>query len=213
MGARGAGGRLCASAWPAVAFVLVSGPWSGPAWALDRPLSGGLNQAVDAAGLEAERRGYSHAMNSATTSEGPAEEIGRHLAHMARSMRQRPGPDCVISGGEPVVKLVESSRRGMGGRNQQLVLASLELLADDVEGIAILSGGTDGEDGPTDAAGAIVDDDLGAARHDAAERDQQAEESEEGGGPSHEERIGRPHPHLKVRPRLPRAPAGTRRAR
>jgi len=114
--------------------------------------------AVDAAGMEAERLGYSHAMLSARKSEGPAEDVGRHLAEMALKMRQQPGPDCLVSGGEPVVTLVDPSRRGSGGRNQQLVLAALERLADDgARGIALLSGGTDGEDGPTDAAGAILD--------------------------------------------------------
>ena len=123
--------------------------------------------AVDAAGLEAERLGYSHAMLSAERSEGPAEQVGRHLAEMALKMRDEPGPNCLISGGEPVVTLVDESRRGLGGRNQQLVLAALERLADDgARGIALLSGGTDGEDGPTDAAGAILDAAvLSAARH------------------------------------------------
>ena len=64
-------------------------------------------------------------------SEGPAEDVGRHLAAMALRMRSGPGPDCLISGGEPVVRLVEASRRGLGGRNQQLVLAALEPLAAD----------------------------------------------------------------------------------
>jgi glycerate 2-kinase len=63
-----------------------------------------------------------------------------------------------------VVRLVESSRRGSGGRNQQLVLAALEFLAaDGAQGIALLSGGTDGEDGPTDAAGAILNSEILAA--------------------------------------------------
>ena len=93
--------------------------------------------AVDAAGREAERLGYSHALVSAEKSEGPAEQIGRHLAEMALKMRRGPGPDCLVSGGEPVVTLVDESRRGLGGRNQQLVLAALEHLADDgVEGIS-----------------------------------------------------------------------------
>ena len=114
--------------------------------------------AVDAAGLRAERLGYSHAMISAKHSEGPAEEVGRHLAETALAMRHRPGPDCLISGGEPVVRLVEASRRGRGGRNQQLVLAGMiELGASGMEGVLLLSGGTDGEDGPTDAAGAWGD--------------------------------------------------------
>ena len=54
-----------------------------------------------------------------------------------------------------------------GGRNQQLVLAALERLASDrnnpTEDIVLLSGGTDGEDGPTDAAGAFFDSDVIAA--------------------------------------------------
>ena len=59
--------------------------------------------AVDAAGLEAERRGYSHAMVAARQLEGEADSVGRHLAGMARHMRQSSGPDCLISGGEPTV--------------------------------------------------------------------------------------------------------------
>ena len=120
--------------------------------------------AVDAAGMEAERRGYSHAMTTATELEGTAEPIGRHLAEMALRMRDRSGPDCLISGGEPTVELVDAAQRGLGGRNQQLVLAAVERLAQDGgQGIALLSGGTDGEDGPTDAAGAIVDASVIAA--------------------------------------------------
>jgi glycerate-2-kinase len=79
-------------------------------------------------------------------------------------MRSEPGPDCLISGGEPTVTLVEESHRGKGGRNQQLALAALTHLVD-CHGIALLSAGTDGEDGPTDAAGAFVTEEvIGAAR-------------------------------------------------
>ena len=121
--------------------------------------------AVDGAGTEAVRRGYSPAMIAARELEGPAEDVGRHLADMATKMRESPGPDCLITGGEPIVKLAPASERGLGGRNQQLVLAALEqfLMRDDgtphnpLHQIVILSGGTDGEDGPTDAAGAIID--------------------------------------------------------
>jgi len=122
--------------------------------------------AVDAAGREAGRLGYSPSMVSAERSEGAAEEIGRHLAGMALKMRDGPGPDCLVSGGEPVVKLIDAAKRGQGGRNQQLALAALEQLADDgAAGIVLLAGGTDGEDGPTDAAGAILDASiLSAAR-------------------------------------------------
>jgi glycerate-2-kinase len=98
-------------------------------------------------------------MISATKCEGAAEDVGRHLAGMALGMRDNQGPNCLISGGEPTVKLVDEKRRGRGGRNQQLALAALEELGS-CEDICLLSGGTDGEDGPTDAAGAVVDADV-----------------------------------------------------
>jgi hydroxypyruvate reductase len=115
--------------------------------------------AVDAAGVEAERLGYSHAMIAATKSEGSAEEVGRHLASMALRMRDEPGPDCLISGGEPTVTLVDEKVRGKGGRNQQLALAALAELGD-CHDIALLAAGTDGEDGPTNAAGAFVSEEV-----------------------------------------------------
>jgi glycerate-2-kinase len=114
--------------------------------------------AVDAAGQEAMRLGYTPALNCAQKPEGLVEPIGRHLAEMALFMRTTPGPNCLISGGEGTVKLAPADRRGLGGRNQQTVLAALiQLVQADPRGIVILSGGTDGEDGPTDAAGAFVD--------------------------------------------------------
>jgi glycerate-2-kinase len=121
--------------------------------------------AVDAAGQEAVRRGYSPAMTAATTLEGPAEEIGIHLAQMARQMASQAGPNCLITGGEPTVRLAPPAIRGKGGRNQQLVLAALAELCNPKSKIqnpkfCLLSAGTDGEDGPTDAAGAIIDGDL-----------------------------------------------------
>jgi hydroxypyruvate reductase len=118
--------------------------------------------AVDAAGQMAERLGYSHAMDAATKLEGSAEEVGRHLARMASQMCDQPGPDCLITGGEPIVTLAPRELRGRGGRNQQLVLAALiDLLPTEItDRVVILSGGTDGEDGPTDAAGAFVDADV-----------------------------------------------------
>jgi hydroxypyruvate reductase len=118
--------------------------------------------AVDGAGSEAERRGYSHAMLTAAAGESAAEEVARWLADTADKMRRTPGPDCLISGGEPTVQLVPAAERGRGGRNQQLALAALATL-DDWAGLALVSGGTDGEDGPTDAAGALVDESIVAA--------------------------------------------------
>ena len=60
---------------------------------------------------------------------------------------------CFIYGGEPTVTVKGS---GKGGRNTELALA-FAIAADGMEGVTFLSAGTDGTDGPTDAAGAIVD--------------------------------------------------------
>jgi len=123
--------------------------------------------AVDAAGIRAESLGYNHVMQSARECEGQAEDVGRRLAEMTIEMLSRDPAlhrqDALITGGEPVVQLVAASDRGQGGRNQQLVLAAyVHLLEHGLSDqawkrLVILSGGTDGEDGPTDAAGAILD--------------------------------------------------------
>ena len=65
-------------------------------------------------------------------------------------------PVCILSGGETTVTLVKD--HGLGGRNQEFVLASLVALGEQgMKDVIVLSGGTDGEDGPTDAAGALTD--------------------------------------------------------
>ncbi|MGH7139979.1 MAG: MOFRL family protein, partial [Pirellulales bacterium] len=65
-------------------------------------------------------------------------------------------PLCLLSGGETTVTLTEG--HGKGGRNQEFVLAAaLKLGRAGLRDTVVLSGGTDGEDGPTDAAGALVD--------------------------------------------------------
>ncbi len=123
---------------------------------------GNNGTAVAAAAEESRRLGYEVvSATSANKSEGLAEDVGRQLAQQSRELRATPGKRCLISGGEPVVSLVDASRRGLGGRNQQLVLAALcELGASGSDRFTLLSGGTDGEDGPTDAAGAILDADA-----------------------------------------------------
>ena len=123
--------------------------------------------AVDAAGVCAERLGYSHAMSVATSCEGSAESVGIKLAEMAVSMlgerdAGNASPDCLITGGEPTVRLAPPEIRGRGGRNTHVVLAAMNRLMqmgitqEALDRISLLSGGTDGEDGPTDAAGAVL---------------------------------------------------------
>lgn len=97
---------------------------------------------------------------------GNAADCGRQIAREllgARAMQRRAGavrsqPMCIIWGGETVVTL--GSGQGLGGRNQELALAAaceLAAAGTAAEGITLLAAGTDGRDGPTDAAGAIVD--------------------------------------------------------
>lgn len=117
--------------------------------------------AVEAAAAKAVELGYT-VVNQGSGLEGVASEVGRELAETCLAIRDRmdpvSGPACVISGGEPIVHLAQTDQSRKGGRNQELVLAACQTLwKDDARAIAFLSGGTDGEDGPTDAAGAVLD--------------------------------------------------------
>ena len=105
----------------------------------------------------AERQGFNTVVLTSQI-RGEAREVGRVLASVAweilKYQRPVPPPACVISGGETTVAL--GKMPGKGGRNQELALAAaLELPSS--PGVVLLSAGTDGTDGPTDAAGAIVD--------------------------------------------------------
>lgn len=129
----------------------------------------GSNQtALDAAAAEAQRLGYA-VRSLGSDNQGEARQVGRDLAELctaAQHQSESTLPTCLLSGGEPVVHLVPTDQPRKGGRNQEVALAALTKLWDDgLDGIAILSGGTDGEDGPTDAAGAIADDAVRASAH------------------------------------------------
>jgi len=113
-------------------------------------------QAIAAAQAEAQQRGY-HTMILSTVIEGETKEVARVHAAIAKEIclsgNPLPAPACVISGGETTVTL---RGNGLGGRNQEFVLAAAIDLAGWPQ-IVILSAGTDGTDGPTDAAGASGD--------------------------------------------------------
>ena len=89
--------------------------------------------------------------------EGESRDVARFHAAIAREIlvsgHPIAPPACLISGGETIVTL---RGEGKGGRNQEFVLAAA-LAIDGLNEIVVLSGGTDGTDGPTDAAGAIAD--------------------------------------------------------
>ena len=112
--------------------------------------------AVDAAMREARALGF-NTMALSTFIEGEAREVARVHAAIAKEIRaaHRPlkPPACVISGGETTVTIRGT---GLGGRNQEFTLAAAIEIAG-LKDVAILSAGTDGSDGPTDAAGAIAD--------------------------------------------------------
>lgn len=120
----------------------------------------GNNQtAVEAAANAAGALGYTVRMLGSDR-QGIAADVGRELAELSlRESRLRlEQPVCFVQGGEPVVKLAVTSKPRRGGRNQEVVLsACCWLMNENLSRIAILSGGTDGEDGPTDAAGAYFD--------------------------------------------------------
>jgi glycerate 2-kinase len=118
---------------------------------------GSLALALEEARNEAERLGYEAGVLTSAL-EGEARAAARFLAAQAREARATVGakPRCLISGGETTVRVTGDGR---GGRNQELALAfALEI--EGLEGVTLLSAGTDGTDGPTDAAGAIVDGDT-----------------------------------------------------
>jgi len=125
----------------------------------------GHNQtALAAAAVKAAELGYEvHSLGS--RNQGEARDVGVRFAHLVRELRDAspatPCPVCVLAGGEPTVRLKPTNHPRRGGRNQELVLGAIDALWDDgLERLAVLSGGTDGEDGPTDAAGAVADSEL-----------------------------------------------------
>jgi len=117
-------------------------------------LIGSRADAMDAARNAAIDRGFSTITIEAAIV-GEARDAGP--AFVARALdvsRRLPRPVCVIGAGETTVRVVG---RGKGGRNQELALAVTDALDALREPVAFLSVGTDGIDGPTDAAGGLVD--------------------------------------------------------
>jgi glycerate 2-kinase len=129
----------------------------------------GIRQALDAAKQRSAQLGYIPKTISDTL-QGEASDAARFLAQAARDELATMKPNerrCLLCGGETTVTVRGT---GKGGRNQEFALAfaleiegwalEIESRASDIEGsrgVSMLSAGTDGTDGPTDAAGAMVD--------------------------------------------------------
>ncbi len=111
--------------------------------------------ALDAASKQARKLGYRTLLLSSSI-QGETREAAQVLASILREVREHSHPVkppvCLLSGGETTVTLRGS---GKGGRNQEFALAAA-LAISGLPGVTVLSCGTDGTDGPTDAAGGIV---------------------------------------------------------
>ncbi len=122
-------------------------------------LIGTNRTAIMAAGEKASQLGYNTALLTSRIT-GEAREVAKFIGGIALDVKAADmfakKPACVISGGEPVVTLRGC---GKGGRNQEMalaLLAEMERRPSEYRGIHFLSASTDGNDGPTDAAGAFA---------------------------------------------------------
>lgn len=114
-------------------------------------LVGSNRLAVAAGAAKAKELGF-RTVTLATEIQGEAREIARVYAAMAKELARAAKPVCLISGGEPTVTV---RGNGLGGRNQEFALAAAIDIAG-LNNVVIFSAGTDGTDGPTDAAGAFA---------------------------------------------------------
>ena len=125
-------------------------------------ITGSVTALCEAASNIAKAKGYTPLVLT-TTMTCEAREGGAFMAAVAREVKTsgRPlhAPCAIIAGGETVVHL---TGKGLGGRNQEFALAASEGIAG-LDGVVIASLGSDGTDGPTDAAGGIVDGNTCAA--------------------------------------------------
>jgi hydroxypyruvate reductase len=107
--------------------------------------------AIDQAAIAASRAGFAVEVDN-SCDDWPYEEAAAYLLKRLRELRSNVSRVCLISGGEVTVTVRNG---GIGGRNQQFALACAEQIAGD--DITVLSAGTDGIDGNSTAAGAVVD--------------------------------------------------------
>lgn len=126
--------------------------------------------ALEAAAKRARELGYNTLILTSQLT-GEAREIAKFFSGIARDLVRsetlQPRPACILAGGETTVTLYGS---GKGGRNQEMALAFLNEVASRphaFSGVTFLSTATDGNDGPTDAAGAFASVELAQKAVDA----------------------------------------------
>lgn len=113
---------------------------------------GGIHTAAQAAQIQAQKEGL-HAEILDLNLQGEARQVGPALARNLKDKRKNTNmPFCLIAGGETTVTVKGS---GKGGRNQELALSAVDELSG-LQNALLISLATDGDDGPTDAAGAVV---------------------------------------------------------
>jgi glycerate 2-kinase len=116
----------------------------------------GSNLTAAQAALEAARQDDLNALLLTTSLQGEARQVGGVLSAIARQVASTgqpiERPACLVAGGETTVTVTGN---GLGGRNQELALAAVPEMAD-LPDVALITLATDGGDGPTDAAGAVV---------------------------------------------------------
>ncbi len=118
--------------------------------------------ALGAAQVQAQREGFQTKIIRADL-QGEASVVGREMAlQLKEAAHTMLRPFCLLAGGETTVTLRHGSN-GKGGRNQELALAAVDVLAG-LQNVMLISVATDGEDGPTDAAGALA---TGESAHGA----------------------------------------------
>ena len=125
---------------------------------VETQITGSVRELCAAAAAAAERRGYTPVLLTDQLA-SEAREAGRFLAAIARTHAGDGISYAYIAGGETVVQL---KGKGRGGRNQELALAAADGIAG-LPNVAVFSVGSDGTDGPTDAAGGYVDGGTAAA--------------------------------------------------
>lgn len=119
----------------------------------------GNNLLAARAGIEQAQEAGFHALHLTSRYQGEARTIGSFMAGVLQQMAETgdplPRPACLVAGGEATVTLEKDAETGLGGRNQEIALSAVRPLAG-VEDAALVAFASDGNDGPTDAAGAVA---------------------------------------------------------